>query len=103
MKTRDEANREQNAYERIRTYVDSLTSRLELKKQWLERHPDWGLFAFERDMCEWEKQQDAWIPSGNSTFDPNDLMPSTHDVISAELFEALLLVAVSAYERHEAR
>lgn len=88
------------AYELLRSYVDSLRDRLLAKEDWKQRHPDWESIAFAKD--------ETAFYDGNfshdlkmSSFDPNDLMPHTSDVITAELFAALATVALTAYENAE--
>jgi hypothetical protein len=67
------------------------------KRAWIERHPDHESEAFEDDYVEYDNAEFdgvAWQPSGKSSFDPQDIMPNTAIVVTAEAMDALLTSVV---------
>ena len=90
------------AYEKIRTYRLDLGARLQHRDEWKQRHPDGYSAWYDADRIAYERDvtDDApWEPSGNSTFDPNDPEPNTSDRVSAEMWQALCVLAVAAYQK----
>lgn len=81
---------------RLAQYVNDLTARLEAKAAWIERHPDHESEQFQID-------SDLYYRFGSqpfafkSTFDPDDHVPTTSDVLTAQRFNDLCVVALSAF------
>ena len=83
------------AHKRVRTHVDSLLPRMLAQKEWIKRHPDYRTFAYLDDERNYEENS---ILSFESTFDPADPMPSTSDILTAELFLSVMMLALHACE-----
>lgn len=86
------------SYQELRNYAIDLANRVKLKYEWETRHPDHGTVAYMRDTREFDETGQFWMPSGASTFDPNDPMPHTNDVLTVQRFIDLMLVTLAAYE-----
>ena len=71
-----------SSYERIRSYTDSLLSRVEAQKEWHRRHPEYG--------------QLHEVPDEVFEADP---YPDTGDIITAERFTDMLVLILEAWER----
>ena len=90
------------AYEKLRAYRLDLGARLQHRDEWKQRHPDWASARFEADRIAHDyrvSENATWEPSGESTFDPNDREPNTSDRVSAEMWQALCVLAVAAYQK----
>jgi len=85
------------AYHDLRTYADDLLNRIAMRRAWVERHPDHATEEYNADFLSWQMGGEYW-KSGISTFDPNDPEPRTADLLTAERFTDLMLVALAAYE-----
>lgn len=83
------------AYASISNYCADLNSRLEAQKEWVVRHPDYMTFAYRDDEKNYEEHG---IMNYESTFDPADPMPSTSDMLTAEKFLSVMMLALHAYE-----
>ena len=82
---------------RLAQYVNDLTARLEAKAAWIERHPDHESEQFqidsEFDCAPFDSQNVVF----KSTFNPDDPVPTTSDVLTAQRFNDLCIVALSAF------
>jgi hypothetical protein len=85
----------QEAHDIVGKYAPDLNSRFVAQAEWVERHPDYMTFAYRDDERNYEENQ---ILSFESTFDPNDPMPSVSDMLTAKMFLALMMLALHAYE-----
>lgn len=80
---------------RIKAYVDDLGARLHAREQWNERHPD-------HESEQYEIDSDLYYRFGpqpfafKSTFDPDDPAPNTSDLLSAQRFFDVAIIAVTA-------
>jgi hypothetical protein len=81
---------------RLAQYVNDLTARLEAKAAWIERHPDHESEPFQIDSDIYDRQGSQRFRF-RSTFDPNDPVPTTSDVLTAQRFNDLCVVALSAF------
>lgn len=81
---------------RLAQYVNDLTARLEAKAAWIERHPDHESeqFAIDADLYDRFGLEPKRY---QSTFNPDDPVPTTSDVLTAERFNDLCIVALSAF------
>ena len=86
------------AYLNIKEYCDDLTERLRLVEEWKLRHPDWNTQPFLRDESNWIRADDDAQLTFETSFDPNDLRPHTADLLTAERWNDLMQVALSAFE-----
>jgi hypothetical protein len=80
---------------RLTEYVNDLTARLKAKAEWIERHPDHESEQFEIDADLHDRfghQPTAY----ESTFNPDDPLPNTSDTLTAQRFNDLCIVALSA-------
>ena len=80
---------------RLAEYVNGLTARLNARAEWVERHADHESeqFAIEADLHDrFGHQPTAY----ESTFNPDDTEPQTSDVLTAQRFNDLCVVALSA-------
>lgn len=90
------------AYEILRDYVDDLGARMSQKVEWTKRHPDHTTKQYQLDENSYWLAEDGLTPrSFASSFDPNDPMPQTSDIITHERFFALMNIALEAYEATE--
>jgi len=86
------------AYDYIRAYLDDITARMIAQRAWNTRHPDALDAEFAADEDAYYDDPSTWA-AGRSTFDPNDPIPNTADVLTVERFISLVVVAVTAYEK----
>lgn len=88
-----------DAYSRIKTYCEDLSTRIRLVDEWKLRHPDYKTRQFEIDHRAWYKSEDDTELTFESSFDPNDLMPETSDIITAQRLNDIMLITLAAYEK----
>jgi hypothetical protein len=83
---------------RLTEYVNDLTARLKAKAEWIERHPDHESEQFEIDADLHDRYQSIGHrkSSFESTFNPDDPLPNTSDTLTAQRFNDLCIVALSA-------
>ena len=94
---------------RLTEYVNDLTARLKAKAEWIERHPDHESEQFQIDADHWDQPGKThretlairltaeWkMHRFKSTFNPHDPVPTTSDVLTAQRFNDLCIVALSA-------
>lgn len=86
------------AYKQVKTYCDDLSERIRLLDEWQKRHPDWDSGQFIRDGKHFSKYKEQGRIY-TSSFDPNDLSPRTDDVLTAQTFNNIMLIALAAYEK----
>lgn len=86
------------AYKQVKEYSDDLSERIRLLKEWNERHSDSDSPQFKQDWKDWYYDQEG-KHDFKSSFDPNDPSPDTADVLTAETFNNIMLIALAAYEK----
>jgi hypothetical protein len=87
---------------RLAQYVNDLTARLEAKAGWIERHPDHESEQFEIDAGLYYRFGERPF-AFKSTFDPDDPIPTTIDVLTSQRFNDLCVVALSAFVMGEGK
>lgn len=83
------------AHKMMSDYAKDLNSRLVAQQEWIGRHPDYRTFAYLEDVRNYEENQ---VLSFDSTFNPADPMPQTSDMLTAEKFLSVIMLALHAYE-----
>lgn len=88
----------EKAYKQVKEYSDDLSERIRLLIEWQERHPDSDSPQFKQDWRDWSHDQEAQHDF-KSSFDHNDPSPDVHDVLTAQTFNNIMLIALAAYEK----
>jgi len=81
--------------ERITAYVNDLGARLQARREWIERHPDHESEQFEID-ADLHDQFGHQPTAYESTFNPDDPLPNTSDLLSAQRFFDVAFIALTA-------
>ena len=77
---------------RLSIYAHDLNHRLQMRNEWRERHPDERTALYILDSIAHDNDEPI---SGETTFNPDDPMPSTSDVITAERFADIINLLLS--------
>jgi hypothetical protein len=80
------------AHLRLSVYAHDLNHRIKLRDEWRTRHPDERTALFILDSIAHERGEPT---SGETTFNPDDPMPTTSDVITAERFADIINLLLS--------
>ena len=80
------------AHMRLSVYAHDLNHRIKLRDEWRERHPDERTALYILDCIAHDNGEPI---SGDTTFNPDDPMPSTSDVITAERFADIINLLLS--------
>lgn len=82
----------QQAFVRLSIYAQDLNHRMQMRNEWRERHPDERTAMYILDCIAHENGEPI---SGDTTFNADDPMPSTSDVITAERFADIINLLLS--------
>ena len=77
---------------RLSVYAEDLNHRMQKRNEWRERHPDERSALYILDCIAHDRGEPT---SGETTFNPDDPMPSTSDVITAERFADIINLLLS--------
>jgi hypothetical protein len=80
------------AHLRLSVYAHDLNHRIKLRDEWRSRHPDQRSALYILDSIAHERGEPI---SGATTFNPDDPMPTTSDVITAERFADIINLLLS--------
>jgi hypothetical protein len=79
-------------HEKLEHYCNDLAERVAQRDEWRLRHPDWDTQEFRREHLKWSRADDeeATTMKFLSSFNPNDLEPNTSDILTTDIFLALM-------------